>query len=450
MEWKLMRPHLPRTLIHTAFADAFPQNLKKPLARLWGSSTGFAICLLINTLVGSACAEDLYVPSQFATIQAALAQARIDRLSPGFPTDETIVIHVSAGRYVETWPLILDIPNLRLEGETTLTTDTNGLPTGFIASTGTQLIAKPALTGVQTILLIGPTSSALSGMGVTVEGLVLDAGNGGSAVDGLDITVDRVSSFIIRRNVLTGSAYTAVDARASSGTIEENFIEGANCGSCIMAGNQHSPAAYSFLRNRSVSNLAAGVLVAGSSYDGVRHPSLLPVVPGTTFDRVTAVISGNDLSDNNADPNFSSGIRFLAINPSIPTAQSTGNVTATVIYNTITNNSFGVSFDAGFPFRTDARLWTASFQATFSGNIISGNKRTPALITFTRNTAAMFPNQLKDFKYLQQTTFTISDQGGDINGYWLDHPAMDPIDGRILHNTLTVNGVTLPNGRNFQ
>ena len=393
-------------------------------------------------------AEDLYVPGHLATIQAALAQARIDRLSPGLPKNETIVIHVGAGQYVETLPLVLDVPNLRLEGETSLTTDANGLPTGFVASTGTQIIAKPALAGAQTILLMGPTSSALSGTGVTVQGLVLDAGNGGSAVNGRDITLDRVSSFSIRGNILVGSPYIALDARASSGVIEENFIEGAGCGSCIMAGNKQSPAAYSFLRNRSVGNLYVGVLVAGSP-DGVQHPSLLPIAPGTIFDRVTAVISGNDLSDNNADPNFSSGIRIFAINTGIPTPQSTGNVTVTVINNTVTNNSFGVSIDAGFPLRADARLWTADFQATFSGNIISENKRTPAVITFTRNTAPMFPNQLKDFKYLQDSIFEISDPGSNLDGYWFDHPAMDPIDGLFLNNTLIVNGVSVPNGRSI-
>ena len=409
----------------------------------------FGMCLLITTIVVNARAEDIYVPSQFATIQAALVQARIDRLSSRLPKNETIVIHVGGGEYVETLPLILDVPNLRLEGETMLTTDANGLPTGFVAWTATQLIAKPALAGAQTILLIRPTSNTLSGTGVTVEGLVFDAGNGGSAVNGRDITLDRVRSFSIRRNVLTGSPSIAIDARASVGIIVENFIETAGCGSCLMAGNKHSPAAYSFVRNRSVSNAFAGVLVAGSP-DSVQHPDLLPVAPGTIFDHVSAAIIGNDLSDNNADPSFSSGVRFFAINTGIPTPQSTGNVTAAVINNTITNNSFGISIDAGFPLRADARLWTASFQAAFSGNIISDNKRTSALITFTRNTSAIFPNQLKNFKYLQESIFTIIDPGGDLNGYWFDHPATDPIDGRTLQNTLRVNGVKVPNGRNFR
>ena len=415
------------------------------------SSIFLAVSLLLATVAVNARAEDLYVPNQFATIQAAIAQARIDRLSPDFSPNETIIIHIAAGQYVEKLPLILDVPNLRLEGETTLTTDGNGLPIGFVDSTETRLIAQPALAGVQTILLIGPTSSDLTGIGITVQGLVLDAGNGGSALDGRDITVDRVSRFSIQRNVLTGSAFIAVDGRASSGVIEENLIMGVGCGSCISAGNQDAPANYSFLRNRSVENVFGGVLVAGSSYDGVHNPALLPVAPGTTFDSVAAVISGNDLSDNNHDPNLSFGIRLFAIDSGIPAAQSAGNLTVSVTNNTITNNSFGVVIDAGFPFRADQRLWTASFRTTFSGNTISGSNRAQALITFTRNSAAIFPAELKTgFKYLQDSTFTISDPGGDLNGYWFDHPSMDPIDGRFLNNTLRVNGVTIPNGRNFQ
>jgi len=414
-------------------------------------SSKFLIISLFLTTVGvNVGAEDLYVPNQFTTIQAAIAQARIDRFSPGFSPNETIVIHVAAGLYVKKLPLILDVPNLRLEGETILTTDGNGLPIGFVDPTETRLIAQPPLAGVQTILLIGPTTSNLTGNGVTVQGLVLDAGNGGLVVDGRDVTVDRVSRFSIRRNVLTGSAGLGVDARASSGVIEENFIAGVGCGGCLSAGNQRAPASYSFLRNRSFNNAFVGVLVLGSSYDGVQNQALLPVAPGTTFDSVTAVISGNDLSDNNHDPNFSAGIRLFAIIPPIPAAQSAGNLTVSVSNNTITNNAFGVTIDAGFPFRADPRLWTASFRTTFSGNIISGSKKAQALITFTRNTTAISPPELKKgFKYLQDSTITISDPGGDLNGYWLDHPAIDPIDGRLLNNRLKVNGVTIPNGRNF-
>jgi len=85
-----------------------------------------------------------------------------------------------------------------------------------------------------------------------------------------------------------------------------------------------------------------------------------------------------------------------------------------------------------------------------AGNTISASKTTPALISFTRNTAAEFPQQLKTFKYLQDSIITITDPTADLSGYWFDHPATDPIDGRILNNSLKLNGSTIPNGKNFK
>jgi hypothetical protein len=395
-------------------------------------------------------AEDLYVPDQFATIQAAIAQARLDRLSPGLSPNETIVIHVAAGLYAETLPLTLDVPNLRLQGATSLNIDGDGLPTSFVGSTETRIVAQPPLTETQTILLLGPTSKKLTGTGVTIQGLVLDAGNKSKA-GGRDIIIDRVSGFMIRDNVLTGSAMLGVDGRASSGTIEGNLITGVGCGICIGAGNRQSPAFYTFQKNRSVGNAQGGLLVGGSDYDGVLYPQLLPVAPGTSFDSVTAVIKENDLSDNNKDTSFSFGIRLMAFIPNTPATQSESNITVFATDNRITNNTVGITIDAGFPWRSDARLWTTSLSATFAGNTISFSKLTPALISFTRNEAAEFPKkELQFWKYLQDSTITITDPTADLSGYWFDHPATDPIDGRILNNSLTVNGSTIPNGRNFK
>ena len=71
----------------------------------------------------------------------------------------------------------------------------------------------------------------------------------------------------------------------------------------------------------------------------------------------------------------------------------------------------------------------------------------PALISFTRNTATLTPSQLPLWKYLEHSTFDITDSDGELNGYWLDHPVFDPIDGRLLQNILRINGVEISNGR---
>jgi hypothetical protein len=430
---------LPK-LILSVLSDSFTLRTTTPL-RLRRSSTYLAFCLLTVTIGVDARAETLYVPSQFATIQAALAQARLDRLS----TSETIVIHVASGKYVETLPLILDIPNLQLEGETTLTMDANGVPTGFVGSGSTQLLAKPALSGVQTVLLIGPTSNG-TGNGVTVQGLVLDAGTNGSTGDGRDITIDRVALFSIRRNVLLGAGL-AMDFRAAGGVIEENFITGNGCGACLSAGNALEPASYSFVRNRSVKNAFSGLVIVGSSYDGVQHPALVPIEQGEIFDSITAVIDANDLSGNKRAPNFTSGLRFFAFTPTVPQGQSTGSIQATVTNNTITNNSFGVVIDAGFPWRDDPRVWAANFNIVFSRNTVSVSKKAQALITFTRFTTSLDSKELNVFKYLTNSLFSISDFDNSLSGYWFDNPLTDPISGLPLQNTLVVNGVATPPGR---
>src|SRR5260221_6695637 len=113
-----------------------------------------AMSLLAGTVALDARAEDLYVPSQITTIQAAVTQARIDRLYTNLSKNETIVIHVAAGQYVETLPIVLDVPNMRLEGAPVLTTDSNGIPTGPVNAAETPIGSKPALAGYDTDSLL--------------------------------------------------------------------------------------------------------------------------------------------------------------------------------------------------------------------------------------------------------------------------------------------------------
>jgi hypothetical protein len=133
------------------------------------------------------------------------------------------------------------------------------------------------------------------------------------------------------------------------------------------------------------------------------------------------VVCGNDLSDNNSQPNsdnanfFSFGLRLFVINNTGNLDQTSGSLTATVCNNTIRNNSVGVVMDAGFAFRTrnsvfDPRRYSGTFDLTFAGNEIIGNIRTPALISFTRFTASNTPAQLNpsetlSYKYLENSIY---------------------------------------------
>ncbi len=167
--------------------------------------------------------------------------------------------------------------------------------------------------------------------------------------------------------------------------------------------------------------------------------------PPSPEDSLFAVVSGNDLSDNTFTPNFSFGLRIAVI-----TTIDHGSVTATISNNRIKNNNLGVIMDAfisPLPNRMSPQLFTGTFDLTFEDNEIVGNVLTPALISFTLFTAALHPDaELPMWKYLERSIFDIR-HDGELDGYWFDHPATDPIDERTLENVLKVNGDEIPNGR---
>ena len=169
---------------------------------------------------------------------------------------------------------------------------------------------------------------------------------------------------------------------------------------------------------------------------------------GEIFDKLSAVVNQNDLSENTDIPYFSFGLRVFVIrrDPPDPAIQTSGTVVATISGNRISNNALGVTIDAGFPYRLEYSF-TGTLDLTFNSNQIVGNRLTPALISFTRNTATLFPSELDLWNFIGNSTFNIKYSSGDLDGYWFDHPVSDPIDGRTLRNILKINGAIIPNGR---
>ena len=47
------------------------------------------------------------------------------------------------------------------------------------------------------------------------------------------------------------------------------------------------------------------------------------------------------------------------------------------------------------------------------------------------------------YKYLQSAIYDVRYDDGSLDGYWVDHPVVDPIDQRILNNRLIVNGLEI-------
>ena len=360
--------------------------------------------------------------------------------------------YTNTGPTIEVLPILIDFPNLKLRGGTSMLEDENDLPTGvFETGKNSLLVAQPALTGNQMLLKIAPPSVDKS-KGIEVSNLSFDMGYTmtQTPAGGIAIEVERSQDFILNNNFVTGGfnyptggATAGIDIRASSGKISGNYITKSGCGACVSLGNASSPAQIVFTGNRSINNANYGLLMGGD-------------ITASGYDTLSAVVEENDLSDNNINANQGGGIRVIVVKHDPPDLATSGNVTVFISDNRISNNNFGYSIDAGFPYRVfngspDPRLHTGTVNLSLEDNEVVGNLRAPALITFNRNTATLNPgsstNGVTRFKYLEHSTYNITDADGELNGYWFDHPVSDSVDGRTLQNTLRINGVVIPNGR---
>jgi hypothetical protein len=109
------------------------------------------------------------------------------------------------------------------------------------------------------------------------------------------------------------------------------------------------------------------------------------------------------------------------------------------------------------PARRDSRVYSGAIDLTLAGNTVTGSRLTPALVTFTRNAAALNPAVLAQWQYLHRATFTITDPQGALAAARIDHPETDPFLGpcpgdasnESLGNKLFYNRTLLPYGRNF-
>jgi hypothetical protein len=256
------------------------------------------------------------------------------------------------------------------------------------------------------------------------------------------VLIEEGEDFTVRGNYVTGGTFVGIYTVASTGKIEGNYITQVGCGTCLGPGSFSSPAAVVFRGNRSVNNFFGGVLLLGGG------------TSNADYDALSAVVEGNDLSDNNTNPTAGQGfgVRVMVVRHDLPADRGTsGNVTAAISNNRITNNKIGVLVDAGFPYRTfdgrtDRRLHSGTLSLSLTGNEVVANRMAPALISFTRSTAALTPAQLTtSWKYLERSTFDITDIDDNLAGYRLDHPPTDCIDGRTLGNVLRINGGLVPN-----
>jgi hypothetical protein len=357
-----------------------------------------------------------------------------------------VIIKVRPGEYALAQPLIVERSFIELRGSTELVEDDDGLPTGeAVPGTETRILA--ANPGVpQSLFVVGRPDVGPLLSDVTIRGFIFSGGTGGT-----EVLLDRVQNFEVRGNVFTAPSLAGLASVASSGRAIGNYATGVGVGLGANGGYAESPSNVVITSNRCVHNNNGGVALVGAS-------SNIPELG----DELTAIVRSNDLSENTTRPMFSFGLRIAA--PGQPTigTQSSARVHAVVEGNRIVGNALGVTIDAGFPYRLlngvcDPRTFSGEVDATFIGNTLTGSVLTQALVTFTRNQAALDQALLPQWQYLHEATFTIDDRDGTLASAWIDHPPTDPFLGpclydatrELLGNTLSYNGVVVPNGRNF-
>jgi hypothetical protein len=157
------------------------------------------------------------------------------------------------------------------------------------------------------------------------------------------------------------------------------------------------------------------------------------------------------LSDNDSSENHEFGIRLYAYifgyQTQDDTQALTAGLTASIRGNTCTGNgAYGVAMEPGFPNRIDPRRWVVTFAGSFEGNSFGGNGRAPALFDFTRWKVSLGTESPLTYKFVEGSMYQVTDIDGELAGFDYDHPVTDPISGRVLDSTFTVNGVEVPHG----
>jgi hypothetical protein len=363
----------------------------------------------------------------------------------------SVVVQVAPGTYTIDRSLVIDRP-LELRGSSVLVQGPDRRPTGdVVQGTETRIVGTSTL-GTDSLVAVGRTDGLVIS-GVTISGFIFNA-----IPTSVEVFLTRVQNYSIVSNVFLSPAQFGMHSVASSGSVAGNYFSGVGTGAIFSGGYPASPSNVVFQQNRAVKNALGGVLLNGAS---IGIPEL--------GDQVRALVQDNDLSSNNQNAGFSFGIRIFILRRDLGLpgdSQSEGNVHASIVNNRIVDNAMAFSIDAGFPYRKvdlvsgptcDTRVYSGSIDVTLSGNLVAASRLTPALVTFTRNTAALNQGTLPQWQYLHGAVFNITDPENVLALARIDHPETDPFVGACpgdaiheqLGNVLRYNGNVLPFGRNF-
>lgn len=392
---------------------------------------------------------------RYRRITDALAAVRQVRqsLSAGGGGACRITITVLPGTFVgttastsdstlERLPLMLDVPNVTLQGSYAMALDSAGRPVGAApAGAGTTLTANPPLTvvggttqtGVSEPLIIVNAEGGAGGNGVIIRGFVFRSGHSASdaTVAGKGILAMRAVGLEVRDNSFEGNFTERVDLREGSAIVERNFSTrpGGTCDICLAG-----PGQFLVRANKLEQGGIPGVLVVPAT--------LLPVPAGIAQTllpeaaTVNAEIVNNEISRHQRTP-VGTAVRVAAVGINAPNVA--GTTVMTVRDNYIHDNRFGMIVEAGFPVAGSRLRGDVIFAS--SGNRVTASCQASLLVSFSRHTTGL---GLANAPYLRDSRFSLT-LGGDVP--WSE-AWYASVDG--MGNTLEVNGTPVTAGRKAQ
>ena len=417
------------------------------------------------------------IASPFLRITDAIARARQLRQATVISPNERIVIHVAPGNYVGTFnnnpldnngnkevlPIIVNVPNLTLSGATVLDHDSRSLPTGPANGPQTKLKSGTTLTDPgQSLIVVGRTTDGWAGENVAVTGFTLEENGGVDSPGQTGIFVDRVSRFSITHNMFMHTGVGCL-TRLSSGTFEDNCcVRNYGLGAAIHGGSGNHPAVVIVRQNRCTSGFGGidfrgtptmRTLNVGANSLAIEPLPLVydrnnPAEAANIPDTLDIRIEQNDFSVNDGYGLWCFGFApFFGYSTSDATQPLTSAVRATITGNTVANNGFyGFIVEPVGAFRNNPRQYISSVNATLQGNSFDGNGRSQAFFTFVSADVDLAGASLQNLKYLQNSSYQLSDLDGELTSFDYDNPVTDPFSGAALNNSLILNGGTVAAG----
>ncbi len=397
---------------------------------------------------GSASADSIH----FGRLTDALLAVRAIRLSRGELTKANcrVIVDVASGTLassvlasqdpaVERLPFVIDVPAVTVRGAFRMQVDGDGRATG-VGSGGaaTIIVPTPALlppggttAAAEPIFIVNGHPGGSRGDSTVIEGFVFQSGRDSTATvpGGQGVFTMRVENLVVRGNRFDGGFTEEVDLRASSATVERNYMVGraASCSICL-----GGPGAFIVRDNR---------LVGPGGIPGILSTPvhILPVpaiveqlvLPSSSL--VTGVVVNNDVRGHLFKP-VGAGIRVAAVGVGAPDVAGTSRFTIT--QNTLTGNTFGIILEGGWPVAGTGRR--GDIEALVSGNTITQSCQNDVLVTLSRHATGLgqpnpFPSYLRNSLY----TLTLGTET-PWSSVWVAHPAG-------FGNALTVNGEVMDN-----